>query len=310
MNSSFLDDFKNAWGKPNNALAQIIIINVIVFVGIAIIYVVTKISGTEFIYEFVHDQFSIPPLFSDFITRPWTILTYAFNHTLFDIFHILFNMLILNWFGQLIVQYLGNQKVISLYILGTFAGALVYLLVFNFVPFYIERSEFPGMVGASAAVYAVTVAAATLMPEFKFHLLFFGPVKIKYIAAFYIVLSFIGSVGGNAGGNIAHLGGAAIGYFYIRQLQAGNDIGNWVITTMNFFKSFFVSQSKIKVTHKSTGRSSSGSASASSTTSRATSSTFTTNQDEIDAILDKISKSGYESLSKSEKQKLFNASKK
>jgi membrane associated rhomboid family serine protease len=144
MNSSFLDDFKNAWGKPNNALAQIIIINVIVFVGIAIIYVVTKISGTEFIYEFVHDQFSIPPLFSDFITRPWTILTYAFNHTLFDIFHILFNMLILNWFGQLIVQYLGNQKVISLYILGTFAGALVYLLVFNFVPFYIERSEFPG----------------------------------------------------------------------------------------------------------------------------------------------------------------------
>jgi hypothetical protein len=148
------------------------------------------------------------------------------------------------------------------------------------------------------------------MPEFKFHLLFFGPVKIKYIAAFYIVLSFIGSVGGNAGGNIAHLGGAAIGYFYIRQLQAGNDIGNWVITTMNFFKSFFVSQSKIKVTHKSTGRSSSGSASASSTTSRATSSTFTTNQDEIDAILDKISKSGYESLSKSEKQKLFNASKK
>lgn len=306
MNNSFLEDFKNAWGKPNNALAQIILINVIIFVGIAIVYVISMLSGAEFIYEFVHHQFSIPPVFSDFITRPWTILTYAFNHNLFDIFHILFNMLILYWFGQLIVEYLGNQKVISLYILGALAGAAVYLLVYNFVPFYIERSGFPGMVGASAAVYAVTVAAATLMPEFKFHLLFFGPVKIKYIAAFYIVLSFIGSVGGNAGGNIAHLGGAAIGYLYIKQLQSGNDIGNWVISCITFFKSFFVSQPKIKVTHKTSRQSYSSS---SSTSSRTSNSTSVSDQDEIDAILDKISKSGYESLSKSEKQKLFNASK-
>jgi hypothetical protein len=211
------------------------------------------------------------------------------------------------WFGKLIVEYLGNQKVISLYVLGTLAGAVVYLLAYNFIPFYMkESSDITGMVGASAAVYAVTVAAATLMPEFKFHLLFFGPVKIKYIAAFYIVLSFIGTVGGNAGGNIAHLGGAAIGYLFIRQLQAGNDIGSWVISSMAFLKSFFVKQSKIKVTHK-TSRQPFGSAS--STSSRKTSSTSVSDQDEIDAILDKISKSGYESLSKSEKQKLFNASK-
>jgi membrane associated rhomboid family serine protease len=307
MNNSFLEDFKNAWGKQNNALAQIILINVIIFVVISVVYVVSKLSGTLFIYKFVHDQFSIPPLFSDFILRPWTIFTYAFNHNLFDIFHILFNMLILNWFGKLIVEYLGNQKVISLYVLGTLAGAVVYLLAYNFIPFYMkESSDITGMVGASAAVYAVTVAAATLMPEFKFHLLFFGPVKIKYIAAFYIVLSFIGTVGGNAGGNIAHLGGAAIGYLFIRQLQAGNDIGSWVISSMAFLKSFFVNQSKIKVTHK-TSRQPFGSAS--STSSRKTSSTSVSDQDEIDAILDKISKSGYESLSKSEKQKLFNASK-
>lgn len=307
MNNSFLEDFKNAWGKPNNALAQIILINVIVFVAIAIINVITTLSGTEFIHSFVYNQFSIPPIFSDFITRPWTILTYAFNHNRFDIFHILFNMLILNWFGRLIVEYLGNQKVISLYVLGALAGAVVYLVVYNTIPFYIERAGFSGMVGASAAVYAVTVAAATLMPEFKFHLLFFGPVKIKYIAAFYILLSFIGSVGGNAGGNIAHLGGAAIGYFYIRQLQSGNDIGKWVISSMSFFKSFFVKQSKIKVTHKTTKQSSYSSTS--STSPKATSSHSVSDQDEIDAILDKISKSGYESLSKSEKQKLFNASK-
>jgi hypothetical protein len=214
-------------------------------------------------------------------------------------------MLILYWFGQLIVEYLGNQKVISIYVLGALAGAFVYLLVFNLVPYYMERSGFPGMVGASASVYAVAVAAATLMPNYTFHLLFFGPVRIKYIAGFYIVISFLGTVGGNAGGNIAHLGGAAIGYLYIRQLQAGNDIGLWVIRWMSFFKSFFVKQPKIKVTHKTRSRGSGASRHSSSS-----SSSSVVDQDEIDAILDKISKSGYESLSKSEKQKLFNASKK
>lgn len=305
MNSSFLEDFKNAWGKPNNALAQIILINVIIFGALAVFYVFGRILGLEAVFGFVHDQFSIPPMFSDFIMRPWTILTYAFAHSLDSIFHILFNMLIFYWFGQLIVEYLGNQKIISLYVLGALAGAAVYLLVYNIVPFYKEQAGFSGMVGASAAVYAVTVAAATLMPNYTFHLLFFGPVKIKYIAGFYILTSFIGSVGGNAGGNIAHMGGAAMGYFYIRQLQSGNDLGLWVISTMTFFKSFFVKQSKIKVTHKTERRQSSSSRSSTSASNRTS-----VDQEEIDTILDKISKSGYESLSKSEKQKLFNASKK
>jgi len=159
------------------------------------------------------------------------------------------------------------------------------------------------MVGASAAVYAITVAAATLLPNYTFHLLFIGAVRIKYIALFYIVLSFLGSVGGNAGGNIAHLGGAFIGYFYIRQLQGGNDIGKWVIGIMTFFQSFFTKQSKIKVTHKEQRSTSSRGSSNSSGAPQPA-------QVEIDAILDKISQSGYESLSKDEKQKLFNASKK
>jgi hypothetical protein len=157
------------------------------------------------------------------------------------------------------------------------------------------------MVGASAAVYAMTVAAATLMPNYSFHLLFFGPVRIKYIALFYIIISFMGSVGGNAGGNIAHLGGALIGYVYIKQLQSGNDIGKWVIGLMDFFKSFFTKQSNIKVTHKSNRATSRGSSK--NTNSQP-------EQAEIDSILDKISQSGYESLSQAEKQKLFNASKK
>ena len=217
-------------------------------------------------------------------------------------------MLILFWFSKLIVEYLGNDKVISLYVVGALAGGIAYLIVYNVIPFYMDSAtNISGMVGASAAVYATVVAAATLLPNYTFYLLFFGPVKIKYIAAFYIVISFLGSVGANAGGNVAHLGGALVGYVYIRQLQSGTDLGAWVIQFIDFVKSFFVKKSTIKVTHKKekvkTSRTRKSSGSAISSSSNAS-------QEEIDAILDKISHSGYESLTKSEKQKLFNASKK
>lgn len=302
MDTSFLDDFKNAWNKPNNALAQIIIINAVIFIVMAVLNVFSTLLGATGLFDIIYNQFSIPPRFDEFIFRPWTIITYAFAHDLSGIMHILFNMLVLYWFGKLIAEYIGNNKVIAIYILGALAGAVTYLFVYNAIPFYVERSEFHGMVGASAAVYAMTVAAATLMPNYSFQLLFFGSVRIKYIALFYIIISFMGSVGGNAGGNIAHLGGAFIGYIYIKQLQSGNDIGKWVIGVMNFFKSFFTKQSNIKVTHKSKRAS----------TSRGKSSKTATQseQAEIDSILDKISQSGYESLSSEEKQKLFNASKK
>ncbi|QSE97348.1 rhomboid family intramembrane serine protease [Fulvivirga lutea] len=308
MYGSIKDDFKNAFNRPNSSHTQLIIINVVVFLFLAVLNVFSSLFGFEGVFVFVYEQFSIPPVFSEFITRPWTLITYAFAHSLSDIFHILFNMLVFYWFARLIIEYLGSDRVIILYVLGALAGSIAYLMVYNLVPFYIERSGFSGMVGASAAVYAVVVAAATLLPNYTFHLIFIGPVKIKYIAGFYIVLSFLGSTGGNAGGNIAHLGGALIGYLHINSLQKGSDWGLWIISTMNFFKSFFVSSPKIKVTHR---RSDSSKSSSSSSSSRASmsKSKSSTSQDEIDAILDKISEKGYESLTKEEKQKLFNASK-
>ncbi len=304
MYGSIKDDFKNAFNRPNSAHTQLIIINVVVFLFLAVLNVFSSLFGFRGVFDFVYDQFSIPPVFTDFLTRPWTIITYAFAHSLSDIFHILFNMLVFYWFAKLIIEYLGSDRVIGIYVLGALAGSIAYLLVYNLVPFYVERSGFPGMVGASAAVYAIVVAAATFMPNHTFFLLFLGPVKIKYIAGFYIVLSFLGSVGGNAGGNIAHLGGAFMGYMYIRQLQSGNDWGKWIISIINFFKSFFVPSSKIKVSYKkekSTAKTSSTNMSGRRTSSAS--------QEEIDAILDKISERGYESLTKEEKQKLFNASK-
>lgn len=294
------DEFKSAFQRHNNAHAQLIIINVVVFLTVGVVSVVAYASKFPEPADFIYNQFTIPPILAEYLTRPWTLFTYMFAHERWGILHILFNMLGLYWFGKLFVEYLGSDKLVAVYILGGLAGGLLYLLMFNTVPFFIERSGFNGMVGASAAVFAIMVAAATLLPNYSFYLLFFGPVKIKFIAAIYVVISFLGTTQENAGGNIAHLGGALIGFVYIKQLQAGINWGLWITVTIDWFKDLFKSKPKVKVTYRGEERTSKKPSAPASKASQA----------EIDVILDKISDRGYESLTKEEKEKLFNASKK
>jgi membrane associated rhomboid family serine protease len=299
-----LDEFKSAFQRYNNAHVQLIIINVVMFVLLGVLMVLFSISGFEGLFQSIHNQFKIPALFSEFVTRPWTIITYMFTHDLSGILHILFNMLVLYWFGRLFVEYLGSDKLIALYFLGGIAGAIAYLLAYNTIPFYLEKAQAVpfsiGMVGASASINAVVVATAVLLPNYTFYLLFFGPVKIKYIAAITVFLSFLGTVGSNAGGNIAHLGGALIGFIYMKQLQSGINWGGWITVTMDFIKDLFRAKPKVKVSYRNEKSGPRAAAGAKPLVS----------QDELDAILDKISAGGYESLSKEEKEKLFNASKK
>jgi len=297
------EEFKNAFQRHNNGHVQLIIINVIVFAVLGVIMVVSEIGGFSDFYTLIHDQFSIPAAVNRFITHPWTIITYAFAHA--GVWHILFNMLALYWFGRLFVEYLGSDKLIAVYFLGAIAGGVFYLLAYNSIPYFIQQntSGLVHMVGASAAVDAIVVAAATLLPDYTFFLLFFGPVRIKYIAAVTVFLSFLGTVGGNAGGNIAHLGGAFIGFVYIKQLQAGVNWGTWITVTIDWFRNLFKEKPKVKVTYRNAP-------SSSSKKSATTKSADAVSQSEIDAILDKISDGGYESLTKEEKEKLFNASKK
>jgi membrane associated rhomboid family serine protease len=297
-----LEEFKNAFQRPNSAHVQLIFINVVVFLVLAVLYVFSTAAGFSPFFESVHAQLAIPAPFLSFLVKPWTIITYSFVHDLTGIFHILFNMLAFYWFGKIFIEYLGSDKLIAVYVLGAIAGGISYLLVYNTIPFYIEKIPLHGMVGASAAVYAVLVATATLLPDYTFFLLFFGPVRIKYIALIYIVISFLGSVGGNAGGNIAHLGGALIGFVYIKQLQVGVNWGGWITITLDWILGLFSTRSKVKVTYRS--------AEPKAKASKMTTGPNKASQDEIDAILDKISDRGYESLSKEEKEKLFNASKK
>ena len=200
-------------------------------------------------------------------------------------------MLFLYWFGKIIHDNIGNNAVISLYVLGGIIGGLSYMALFNIIPFYGDRVSDSLMLGASAGVFSIVAGSATLLPNYTFYLLFLGPVRIKYIALFYILLSFLDVTGSNAGGEIAHLGGALIGYLFIRQLQNGVNMGEGIIKIINIFNK--KSSSKIKQDPPVSDEVKPD-----------------ISQDEIDKILDKISESGYSSLSKKEKEKLFNASKK
>lgn len=165
------------------------------------------------------------------------------------------------------------------------------------------------MLGASAGVFAIVVAAATLRPNTEFHLLLLGPVKIKYIAIFYVLIAFANSTGSNAGGELAHLGGAILGYYYILQLNKGKDIGLPIQVIGSFFTSLFSKKPKVKVTYRRTGSESNRSKPTPAASSPQYTTTNTT-QEEIDKILDKIAEKGYDNLSKEEKRKLFDFSNK
>ena len=289
MANFIIEDFKNAWSKDDNGLVKIILINVIVFVVLSILEVFITLSGGGTIFKTFVNKLMLPAAFTTFILQPWSLISYFFLHLSFS--HILWNMLFLYWFGKIIHDNIGNNAVISLYVLGGIIGGLSYMALFNIIPFYGDRVSDSLMLGASAGVFSIVAGSATLLPNYTFNLLFLGPIRIKYIALFYILLSFLDVTGSNAGGEIAHLGGALIGYLFIRQLQNGVNMGEGIIKIINIFNKKRSSKIKQDLPVNDDVKPD-------------------ISQDEIDKILDKISESGYSSLSKKEKEKLFNASKK
>lgn len=303
MNGLF-DDFRSEFNKPNNTLVQIILVNTVIFLAVLLMYIFFHMSQHAAYYGFVVNQLAIPASIDEFLHRPWTLFTYFFTHE--EIFHILYNMLFLYWFGRLIDEYLGSRRLVSLYVLGGVVGGLTYMVIYNLVPYFQPAVATSHMLGASAAAFSVAVGAATLLPNYTFHLLLFGPVRIKYIAFFFIVLSLAQSVGINAGGNLAHLGGAMTGFIFIKMLQNGTDLGRPIYWVMDGWQGLFRKKPAVKVSYRQ--RSSASAQATSYASAGAAPSLSAPDQDEIDAILDKISRSGYESLTREEKQKLFRAS--
>ncbi|AYA37163.1 rhomboid family intramembrane serine protease [Hymenobacter oligotrophus] len=295
---SIFADIQQTFTRRDNALNQLLVINVLVFALLVVMRAVLHLSSVGDAYEVVLRQLAMPSDLPNLIRHPWTVLTYAFTHDGF--FHILFNMLNLYWFGMLVREYLGDRRLVSLYILGALVGALFFVLSYNLVPVLRPGLGVP-MLGASGAVTAVIVAAATLLPDYTFSLLLIGPVRIKYIAAAVVLISIAGINGTNPGGQIAHLGGAVLGFVYINQLQRGRDLGRPVIAVGEWINGLLHGRPRLRVTHRSPQANAAGSKRGGLAQPP---------QEEIDLILDKISRSGYESLSKDEKQKLFRASQK
>ncbi len=303
---SILDDFKMAF-KTGNVLNQIIVINVVVFALLLLLRAFFFFGEQDDTLSLINSFFEFDPRLENLLYRPWTVITYGFTH--FEPFHILFNMLFLFWFGRIITSLLGQNKLLGLYIWGVISGSLAYLLIYNTLPRgALLAGDYPQMIGASAGVFAVMVGAAAFQPNTTFNLILLGSIKIKYIAAFYILLSLSGVTGGNSGGEIAHLAGALVGYLGMTQLQKGNDWSKPVVGFVSWIKNLFKPQPKIKVSYRSENKSKTKTTSSKRRTAKPKP-TEQTSQQEIDAILDKISDKGYDALSKEEKQKLFNASK-
>jgi membrane associated rhomboid family serine protease len=303
--SGLFEDFRSEFNKPNNTLVQLILVNTVVFLVLLLAKVGLQMAQNMDAYYFIREQMMLPGNVGDFLRKPWTLFTYFFMHE--DIFHILYNMLFLYWFGRLIDEYLGNRRLIGLYIMGGLAGGVLYLAMYSLVPYFHDHADTARMLGASAAAFSVAVGAATLLPNYTFHLLLIGAVRIKYIVFFFIVISFAQSAGPNAGGNLAHLGGALMGFCYVKLLQNGTDLGRPINWIADGWSNLLKPKPPVKVSYRQ--RSSASTQAGSYLATTGTSTTISTpDQDEVDMILDKISRSGYESLTREEKQKLFRAS--
>lgn len=301
---AFFDQLKQTF-RRGSTLARLIYINLAVFILLKIGYVFfffifgagyTPLQLRLIYFDKVYGLLAIPAEISTIIKQPWSPISYMFLHEGF--LHILFNMLWLYWFGRIFLNYIDSKKLLSTYLLGGLMGALLYILAFNLFPVFQSVLTNSVALGASASVMAVVIAISVFKPNNTIYLLFLGPVRLKYIAIFTVVLDIISIPSENAGGHIAHLGGALFGFLFAQQLKRGKDISRGFSHFMDALVSFFKPRKKIKVTYKRP------------VTDYDYNAQKVDQQEEIDRILDKIAASGYNSLTKKEKETLFQAGKK
>jgi membrane associated rhomboid family serine protease len=272
-----------------NIPEKLILINVVCFVipfFLRSLFFLFNLPTQSFLSFFV-----LPASIGDFIYQPWSLFTYGFLHD--SIGHIFWNMLLLYYASQFFLNLFSTQRFINVYFMGILLGGLVFILSYAVFPAF--KNQSPQMVGASAGVMAVLIFSCTYMPTQEVPLLFFN-VKLMYIGIALVIVDVLQIPTGNAAGHLAHIGGAALGYIYAQQLQNGKDIGSGFERLRRWLTSLFTAQPNLKTVHKKPRRNSERS--------------VQSDQKKIDRILDKISASGYDSLTKEEKEMLFNAGKK
>lgn len=276
--------------RHGHIATKLILLNVAVFVVVSLFRVIGFFTGWNVVTEFILREAMASGSIAEVLRHPWSLVLYQFLHIQF--FHLLFNMLWLYWFAEVFILYQGPKRMLPLYLLGGLFGWALFALAMNFIP--VLKPYGPGLLlGASAGIMAIVWAAVALHPSHQFNLLFIGPVQIVYVAAASLLIDFFAIADGEAGTYFSHLGGALLGYGYIKLLQRGIDIFSPIDAIVSLFKK----RNKLKTAHVSQA-------------APRASSRSTDDQKRADEILDKISRSGYNSLSKEEKDFLFKYSNK
>ena len=276
--------------KKGSVYTRLIYINLTLFLVYHLLGLFLFLFQIEGITDRIVDFMGVSAYLPDLLIRPYGVLTYMFFHV--DFFHIFFNMITLYFSSILFIQFLDAKKLLVLYILGGISGALLFIATYNIFPVFNVN---PGSIaiGASASVLAILIAVAVYRPDFEVSLLLLARVKLKYIALFIVVIDLISIPKGNAGGHIAHLGGALYGYVFIILLRKGFQPGIFIFKILDGIAGWFKPKRKMKITYQRPK------------------SDFeynqekVTNQKEVDRILDKIAKGGYDSLTREEKSFLF-----
>lgn len=288
----------------NTVLSRLILINTAVYVIVQILETALLLfsansTGDTFSIGLIAQFFALPSSLPELAVKPWTIITYMFLHEGFV--HLLFNMVMLYFGSTIFLEYLSSKKLLQTYILGGLAGALFFVAAFNIFPAFSEVKAVAVALGASASVLAIIIAIASYVPDYTVQLVLLGRVKLKHLAIAFVVIDLLSIRQGNAGGHIAHLGGALWGFIYAYSLKNGHDITR-ILNGIHLPKFTFRSaSSNFTASRPQNGRSMSD---------EEYNIRKAKNQEEIDRILDKISKSGYASLSKEEKELLFKTSSK
>ncbi len=306
MLQSIKDDIKKTF-QYGNMVNKLLIANLVVFVTMILLKVFMQ--PFDGVYETIlrNLQISSDPL--KVLIKPWTLVSHMFLHV--GLWHIAWNLILLYWFGKIVGDLIGDNKILPIYIYGGLIGAIVMILYCNLT----------GVVsyghGASAAVMAIIMVAALVAPDYNMRLIFLGDVKLKYIALAMIIIDLAGTAGDiNTGGHFAHLGGVFFGWIFVNSLRGGKDLSvgfnNLIAKGQSIFepKKEVAPKSPLKVKYKSKDFARSNTRNTTSKGSRKTDNVKLPFQEKLDAILEKIKAKGYDNLSDEEKEFLFQASKK
>lgn len=288
---NLIENLKQTY-RQGNAVTKLIYLNVALYLMLQIFLIVMRLFTLQ--GDFIFPLLALPSNFGTLLFKPWTLVTYMFLHK--DFFHILFNMFALYWFGKLFLMFFTEKQLFGLYFFGGLVAGLTYIIAYNVFPLFSQMADISILMGASGSIMAIIVATAFQAPNMEMRFLLIGTVKLKYIAIAAVLISFFGITSSNAGGELAHLGGALYGYFFIVSLRRGKDHTKSFNKLMDKLSNLFKTR-KLKVKHTAASGKKMSDAEYNMTKAK--------NMEEIDRILDKIKTSGYGSLTSEEKRKLF-----